>query len=81
MKTAKLFQYGQHQAVALPKEFQFEGSEVYIRRVGDAVVLLPANGFLETLFASLDLFSVDFLEERDQPDTQSVKNFDWDTPR
>ncbi len=29
---AKLFQTGRSQAVRLPKEFRFEGDEVYIRR-------------------------------------------------
>lgn len=37
MRTAKLFRNGRSQAVRLPKEFRFEGSEVAIRRD-------PANG-------------------------------------
>lgn len=74
MKTAKLFRNGQSQAVRLPKEFRFEGSEVYIKRVGDAVVLLPVKGSWETLFASLALFSDDFMEDRNQPETQSRKD-------
>jgi hypothetical protein len=32
MKTAKLFQNGQSQAVRLPKEFRFEGEEVWIKK-------------------------------------------------
>ena len=31
-KTAKLFLNGRSQAVRLPAEFRFEGSEVYVRR-------------------------------------------------
>ena len=31
-KTAKLFRNGRSQAVRLPSEFRFEGSEVYVRR-------------------------------------------------
>jgi virulence-associated protein VagC len=38
---AKLFWNGRSQAVRLPKAFRFEGSEVSIRREGDAVVLEP----------------------------------------
>ena len=34
-QIAKLFTNGQSQAVRLPKDFRFEGKEVYIRRVGD----------------------------------------------
>jgi len=71
MKTAKLFLNGRSQAVRLPKEFRFEGSEVYIKRVGDTVVLLPVKGTWETFFASLEMFSDDFMEERNQPETQS----------
>ena len=41
MKTAKLFKNGQSQAVRLPKEFRFPGREVQIKKIGQAVVLLP----------------------------------------
>jgi len=40
-KTAKIFMNNRSQAVRLPKEFQFSGHEVFIRRVGDEVVLSP----------------------------------------
>jgi antitoxin VapB len=40
-KTAKLFMHGRSQAVRLPKEFRFEGSEVRVRREGKAVILEP----------------------------------------
>jgi antitoxin VapB len=40
---AKLFKHGGSQAVRLPKAFRFEGSEVSIRRAGDAVILEPVE--------------------------------------
>ena len=42
MATAKIFWSGRSQAVRLPKEYRFEGTEVLIRREGNAVVLEPA---------------------------------------
>ena len=39
--TAKLFRIGRSQAVRLPAEYRFEGSEVYIRRdpaTGDVIL-------------------------------------------
>jgi antitoxin VapB len=39
--TAKLFMHGRSQAVRLPKEFRFEGTEVRVSKVGDKVVLEP----------------------------------------
>lgn len=70
MKTAKLFQNGQSQAVRLPKEFRFEGGEVFIKRSGNAVVLIPLANSWDSLTSSLDQFSADFKPERDQPAQQ-----------
>ena len=39
--TAKLFLNGRSQAVRLPKEFRFRGTEVRISREGDRVILEP----------------------------------------
>jgi virulence-associated protein VagC len=45
MAIAKLFKIGRDQAVRLPKGYRFEGEEVYIKRVGAAVVLLKRPDF------------------------------------
>lgn len=66
MKTAKIFSNGRSQAVRLPKEYQFAGTEVYINRIGDMVVLFPRDKGWELLAESLDEFSDDFMSERDQ---------------
>jgi antitoxin VapB len=71
METAKLFQNGKSQAVRLPKEFRFGSDRVYIKRIGNAVVLLPYQTPWETLVDSLSLFSADFMDERIQPSTQT----------
>ena len=67
MKTAKLFKNGQSQAVRLPKEFRMMGTEVYIKKQGEAIVLLPKEKSWATLFKSLDHFEKDFKIERNQP--------------
>ncbi len=67
VKRAKLFRNGQSQAVRLPKEFRFEGEFVYVKKSGNAVVLLPAKGIWESLIGSLDKFSKDFMSDRGQP--------------
>jgi len=75
MKTAKLFQNGQSQAVRLPKEFRFEDDHVYVKKSGNVVILIPAKESWETLFNSLDKFSPDFMSERKQPKTQKRESF------
>lgn len=71
--TAKLFKSGRSQAVRLPKEFRFEGEEVYIKKVGEAVVLLPREDSWRTLYESVEGFSEDFMAERDQPTRQDAR--------
>jgi antitoxin VapB len=65
---AKLFQHGGSQAVRLPKEFRFDASEVYVRRVGDEVILSArAKPSMRTLVEALDEFETGFELERAQP--------------
>ncbi|OFW77880.1 MAG: virulence factor [Alicyclobacillus sp. RIFOXYA1_FULL_53_8] len=70
MERAKIFQSGRSQAVRLPKEFRFNGTEVYVKRVGKAVVLLPMDDAWDSLALSLSLFSDDYMSEREQPAEQ-----------
>ncbi|MBM3296240.1 MAG: antitoxin [Candidatus Aminicenantes bacterium] len=70
MKTARLFRNGQSQAVRLPKEFRFDGEFVYVKKSGNAVILLPAEGSWDSLIGSLEMFSDDFLADRKQPAAQ-----------
>lgn len=70
MKTAKLFQNGQSQAVRLPKEFRLPGDEVYIKKQGSAVVLIPQVNSWDSLLESLGKFSDDYLADREQPPQQ-----------
>jgi antitoxin VapB len=70
MKTAKLFKNGDSQAVRLPKEFRFAGSEVLIKHAGSAVVLLPKSKSWDTLLSSLANFSADYMNDREQPGEQ-----------
>jgi len=70
MRTAKLFKNGRSQAVRLPKEFRFDGAQVFIKKVGNMVVLIPEQDSWQTLFDSLEQFSDDFMESRNQPEQQ-----------
>lgn len=67
MQTAKLFTNGRSQAVRLPKELRFSGDEVYIKKIGNMVILLPKDDPWSPLLNSLDQFSDDFMDERTQP--------------
>jgi antitoxin VapB len=67
MKTARLFNNGRSQAVRLPKEFRFEGNDVYVKKLDNIVMLFPMEDPWIPLINSLDKFTVDFMAERNQP--------------
>ncbi len=60
-KRAKVFWTGRSQAVRLPKEYRFEGDTVLVRRVGDAVILEPADDWPEGYVESFAGVAEDFL--------------------
>ena len=63
MQTARLFLNGRSQAVRLPKEYQFSGNDVFIKKIGEAVVLFPVNKEWEVFMHGLNSFSKDFMLE------------------
>lgn len=71
MQTAKIFINGRSQAVRLPREFRFSGEDVFIRKIGNLVVLFPKDDPWAPLVNSPDQFTDDFMESRDQPPQDS----------
>ena len=66
METAKLFMSGNSQAVHLPSCYRFSGDEVVIKRLGNAVVLLPKEDPWQVMFDAIEEFPESLQIERDQ---------------
>ena len=66
MNTAKLSSDGTHQMVTLPTDFKMTGTEVYVKKIGNAIILISKDNPWQTLIDSLDQFSDDFMTTRDQ---------------
>lgn len=78
-RTAKLFRNGRSQALRLPAEYRFEGSEVYIRRdpkTGDVILSKRPESWHE-FFDLADKASIpdDFMAKRDDKPPQKRKLF------
>ena len=62
-RTAKVFMTNRSQAVRLPKEYQFSTDEVFIRKVGEEVILSPRprdwRGYLDSAAVASDAFMTD----------------------
>ncbi len=73
MDTAKLFENGRSQAVRLPKKYRFEGDEVYISRLGSAVLLVPKDKVWETFLEGVNGFTEDVFAEGRYQGTQEER--------
>jgi len=78
-RTAKLFRNGRSQALRLPAEYRFEGSEVYIRRdakSGDVIISRRPESWQE-FFEMADRTQVPegFLSDRGDVAPQNRKLF------
>ena len=73
-KIAKLFMNGRSQAVRLPKEFRFVGSEVLIRKEGENIILSPRPSSWDAFFKETPLPSEDFMATREDLPPQSRQN-------
>jgi antitoxin VapB len=77
MKTAKIFQNGQSQAVRLPREYRLQGTEVSITRLGTGIVLQPLFQTWNNVFQALrEISSNDILLDREDLEPQERKLFE-----
>ena len=67
MKTAKIFQHGNSQAVRLPKEFRFEEDEVIVKRHAGGVLLLPRRYLFDDLMSVVANFLGEIERGKDSP--------------
>ena len=53
-----------------------DDDKVYLKKVGNALYIIPYHKPWQNLFESLDSFTSDFMDERDQPQDQKRELFD-----
>jgi antitoxin VapB len=71
MQTAKLLNNHGTQAVCLPKDCRFSGTDVYVKKSDDIVLFMSKHDPWAALINSLDYFTDDFMESRNQADIES----------
>ena len=62
-RTVRLFRNGSNQAIRLPREFELDADEVYIRREGNTIIITPKPRSWADYFATASKLSDDFPEE------------------
>ena len=64
------------QAIRIPKQMKIDDDKVYLKKVGNALYIIPYHKPWQNLFDSLDSFTSDFMDNREQPDNQQRESID-----
>lgn len=63
MDTVKIIENGRNQTISLPSRYRFSDGEVYIRKLGDIVMLVPKDTAWNTFLEGLNGFTDDFFAD------------------
>ncbi len=74
--TAKVFNSGNSQAVRLPKAFRLDTDEVFIRKVGNQLILTPKKDCWQGFTDGFTGFSEDFSTYAELPEDTPRRRFD-----
>jgi len=64
------------QIIQIPEGFRIKDDKVYLKKVGNSIYVIPFHNPWDSLINSTELFTSDFLEERNQPKVQERDFFE-----
>lgn len=64
------------QSIKIPENFKIDDDKVYLKKVGNALYIIPFHNPWQNLIDSVNEFSQDFMNDRAQPDEQTRESFD-----
>ncbi len=64
------------QAIMIPKKMRINDDKVYLKKVGNTLYVIPFHDPWQNLIESTELFTADFMNERNQPAQQQRELFD-----
>ncbi len=65
-----------HQSIRIPKKLRINDKKVYLKKIGNALFVIPFNDPWANLVDGAHSFSPDFMEDRGQPKSQNRENID-----
>lgn len=67
IETVDISNAANGQFIPIPEEMRIDDSRVYLKKTGNTIVVIPFNSPWEGFLESLNGFTPDFMEEREQP--------------
>lgn len=76
MKIAAIDIQNNGKTIQLPEDFRINDNKVYLKKSGDVIHIIPYHQPWQSFFQSLDEFTSDFMNDRNQPGQQNRESFD-----
>ncbi|NER06769.1 MAG: AbrB/MazE/SpoVT family DNA-binding domain-containing protein [Okeania sp. SIO3C4] len=76
LQTLPLSIEGNYQVLKIPLVMKIDDSKVFVKVVGNSLQLIPFHDPWKSLFDSLEKFSDDFMNDREQPEHQEREGFE-----
>ena len=64
------------QAIRIPKRMRINDDKVYLKKVGNALYIIPFHSPWQNMIESVESFTSDFMDNREQPIDQQRESFD-----
>lgn len=64
------------QAIRIPKRMKINDDKVYLKKVGNSIFIIPFHNPWQNMIDSIDTFTPDFMDNRDQPNSQQRESLD-----
>ncbi len=64
------------QAIRIPKQMEIDDDKVIVKKIGNAIYIIPFHNPWQNLIESLDSFTPDFMDNRKQPIDQNRDSLD-----
>lgn len=64
------------QIIEIPEGFRIDDDKVYLKKMGQAIYVIPYHNPWGSMIESVDQFSEDFMDDRDEPPQQERESLD-----
>lgn len=75
-KTIEIKKGKKHQTIIIPDKMRINDEKVYLKKVGNALFIIPFHNPWQNMLDSLNMFTTDFMTQREQPENQLRENLD-----
>ena len=76
IQTINIQNISGYQSINIPDKLKINDDKVYIKKIGNTLYIIPYHNPWKSMMDSLDKFTPDFMDNRQQPDNQNRNNLD-----